>query len=181
MKHVITMSMTLLLTAVMLGFISCSPNDESFTPETELPPSEPGQSGTPENPDQPEDDDNSDNIVNHDIVVRVGGHSFSATLENTETGNAFAAMLPMTLDMTEMNGNEKYHYLSVNFPTDSYRPGTIQNGDLMLYGTNCIVLFYETFSSSYSYTKLGKINSPSELSSILGTGNVTVTFEIDKK
>ena len=49
----------------------------------------------------------------------------------------------------------------------------------MLYGSNCIVLFYETFSSSYSYTRIGRLDNPSGLASDLGRGNVSVTFEID--
>ena len=85
----------------------------------------------------------------------------------------------MTVTMNELNGNEKYHYLSENLPTDSYRPGTIRNGDLMLYGSNCVVLFYETFALSYSYTRIGQLDNPSGLASALGQGNVSVTFEIN--
>lgn len=80
--------------------------------------------------------------------------------------------------MSEMNGNEKYHYLSENLPTDSYRPGTIQTGDLMLYGSSCVVLFYETFSSGYSYTRLGQIDNPKGLAAALGGGDVSVRFEV---
>lgn len=117
--------------------------------------------------------------MNRNITIRVGDRSFVATLEDNATARAFNSLLPMTITMNEMNGNEKYYYLSKNLPTNSYRPGTIRNGDLMLYGSNCLVLFYETFSSSYSYTRLGQIDDPSGLSSVLGRGNVTVTFEIN--
>ena len=117
--------------------------------------------------------------MNRNITVRVGDYSFSVTLEDNATARAFTALLPMTVTMNEMNGNEKYHYLSENLPTDSYRPGTIRNGDLMLYGSSCVVLFYETFSSSYSYTHIGRLDKPSGLASVLGRGNVNVTFEIN--
>ena len=84
----------------------------------------------------------------------------------------------MTVDMSELHGNEKYYYLSNGLPTASSNPGTIRTGDLMLYGSTCVVLFYETFSSSYTYTRLGRITNPSGLASALGSGGVNVTFEI---
>ncbi len=111
------------------------------------------------------------------INIIIGSKTFTATLADSETGEAFAALLPLTITMNELNGNEKYHYLSSSLPTAAYQPGTIHAGDLMLYGNNCVVLFYETFNSSYSYTRLGSIDDPSGLASALGSGNVSVRFE----
>lgn len=111
------------------------------------------------------------------ISVIVGNKTFTATLADSETGRAFAQLLPMTITMNELNGNEKYHYLDSSLPTDSYQPGTIQAGDLMLYGNNCVVLFYKTFSSSYSYTRIGALDNPAGLAEALGSGNVSVRFE----
>ena len=111
------------------------------------------------------------------INIIIGSKTFSATLADSETGEAFAALLPLTVTMNELNGNEKYHYLSSYLPTDSYQPGTIHAGDLMLYGNNCVVLFYETFNTSYSYTRIGAIDNPSGLAEALGVGNVSVRFE----
>ena len=111
------------------------------------------------------------------INIIVGSKTFTATLADSETGEAFAALLPLTVTMNELNGNEKYHYLSSSLPTAAYQPGTIHAGDLMLYGNNCVVLFYETFNTSYSYTRLGAIDNPSGLAAALGSGNVSVRFE----
>ena len=110
------------------------------------------------------------------ITITVNGTSFDAVLADSETGRAFAELLPLTITMTELNGNEKYHYLDGSLPTDSYKPGTIETGDLLLYGNNCVVLFYETFSSGYSYTRIGKLTSADGLKAAVGTGNVSVTF-----
>ena len=111
------------------------------------------------------------------IKIIIGSKAFSATLADSETGEAFAALLPLTITMNELNGNEKYHYLSSSLPTAAYQPGTIHAGDLMLYGNNCVVLFYETFNTSYSYTRIGAIDDPSGLAAALGSGNVSVRFE----
>ena len=111
------------------------------------------------------------------INVIIGSMTFTATIDDTETGRAFYNMLPMTLNMTELNGNEKYCYLDNSLPTASYHPGTINAGDIMLYGSSCVVLFYETFSSGYSYSRIGAIDNPSGLAQALGSGNVSVIFD----
>jgi len=81
--------------------------------------------------------------------------------------------------MVELNGNEKYVELSRSLPTAASNPGTIHNGDLMLYGSSTLVLFYKTFSTSYSYTKLGRIYDVTALAATLGTSNVIVSFELE--
>jgi hypothetical protein len=81
--------------------------------------------------------------------------------------------------MVELNGNEKYYDLPNDLPTALTNPGTIKNGDLMLYDSKTLVLFYETFSTSYSYTKLGTMEDAAGLASALGSGNITVTFDVE--
>ena len=54
----------------------------------------------------------------------------------------------------------------------------IHTGDLMLYDSDCLVLFYESFSSGYSYTRLGSVDDSSGLAAALGRGNVEVSFQI---
>lgn len=104
---------------------------------------------------------------------------FTATLYNNLTAAAFIKELPLTIHMTELNGNEKYYDLPSSLPKNASNPGTIQAGDLMLYGNRTLVLFYKTFDTSYSYTKLGRINDPSGLAAALGSGDVTVTIEFE--
>jgi len=112
------------------------------------------------------------------IRISIGTTSFVATTYENATTKAFIALLPLTVTMNEMNGNEKYNYLSGSLPNSPANPSTINTGDLMLYGSNCIVLFYETLSTSYSYTQIASIDNPSGLKTALGSGNPTVIFEL---
>jgi hypothetical protein len=112
------------------------------------------------------------------MKIKIGSGTFTATLEENATATAFKAMLPMTINMTELNGNEKYYRLSGKLPTKPSNPGKIENGDLMIYGANTLVLFYKSFPTSYSYTRLGRINDPAALDAAVGSGNVAVTFEL---
>lgn len=122
---------------------------------------------------------NDNNTMSNKIRIKVGTSVFNATLSDNATAAAFKALLPMTISMTELNGNEKYSNLASSLPTNASNPKTIQNGDLMMYGANTLVLFYKTFSTSYSYTKLGRIDDTSGLAAALGSGNVAVTFELE--
>jgi hypothetical protein len=111
-------------------------------------------------------------------MITIGTNTFTATLYNNATVAAFKERLPTTINMRELNGNEKYFDLPDNLPANASNPGTIQAGDLMLYGSNTLVLFYKSFSTSYSYTKLGRIDDVDGLATALGSGNVTVRFEL---
>ena len=117
-------------------------------------------------------------FMNDTLIIKIGVREFTATLLDNPTATAFKAMLPLTIDMTELNGNEKYFDLSKSLPTNASNPRKINTGDLLLYGSNTLVLFYKTFSTSYSYTKLGKIDNPSGLAEVLGRGNAVVTIEL---
>ena len=120
--------------------------------------------------------DNSDTVTEQEIRISVGGQSFTAILADTKAAEEFAALLPLTMNMSELNGNEKYYYLDESLTTDSKVPDMIHTGDIMLFGSNCIVLFYEDFSTSYSYTPIVHIEDTNGLESALGSGNVTISF-----
>jgi hypothetical protein len=113
------------------------------------------------------------------IKIRIGSKNFIAVLDDNATAAAFKALLPMTVEMTELNGNEKYARLSGNLPTKAANPGTIQTGDLMIYGSKMLVLFYKTFPTSYEYTRLGRVKDTTGLAEAVGSAAVTVTFAVD--
>ena len=113
------------------------------------------------------------------IWMAVGERSFAVTLADNEAARAFVSQLPLTLDMPDLNGNEKHQKLPKALPTNVTRPGTIRNGDLMLWGADTLVVFYLTFDSPYSYTRLGRIEDAAALPQALGRGQVRVTFAKD--
>jgi hypothetical protein len=108
--------------------------------------------------------------------MTVGERRFSVTLADNEAARAFAAMLPLTLDMPDLNGNEKHVKLPKALPASASRPGTIRNGDLMLWGADTLVVFYVTFDSPYSYTRLGRVDDAAALPQVLGPGQVRIVF-----
>ena len=113
----------------------------------------------------------------NEMKITVNGTEFSAKFSDTKAAEEFKAMLPLALDMSELNGNEKYNYLDIKLSVESENVGHINSGDIMLYGSNCIVLFYESFSTPYSYTRIGRIDDPSGLKNAVGKGGVTVEFK----
>jgi len=111
--------------------------------------------------------------------MTVGDKRFAITLEDNDSTRALAQLLPLTLDMAELHANEKYASLPQRLPARAARPGTIRNGDLMLYGNDTLVIFYQTFESAYAYTRLGRVDSPDQLVETLGNGIVSVHFTLD--
>lgn len=178
-----TMKQILLLLSIVwpiyMGIQSCDPNNKTLADGTEQPLAPPTDEGN--NKENENNTENTDTTtMNRNMIISIGDTHYTATLEDSPTAKAFIALLPMSVTMTEMNGNEKYYNLSKKLPTETFRPDTIHSGDLLLWGTNTVVLFYKTFSSSYSYTRLGKIDDPERLATALGKGNVKVSFSIQQ-
>ena len=116
---------------------------------------------------------NNSNEVIKSVKAIINGKEYVINLEDNETANSFANLLPQELNMSELNGNEKYIYLDTALPTNSLNPKRINAGDVMLYGDNCLVIFYKSFDTSYSYTKIGHINNLPNL----GNDSILVKFE----
>ena len=113
------------------------------------------------------------------LRIQIGDKNFTGTLYDNETTREWIKQMPLSISMKELNGNEKYCYLNQTLPTKEEKVENIKSGDLMLYGSNCIVLFYKNFTTTYSYTKLGTITNPSDLEKAVGTGNISILFSID--
>lgn len=161
--------LALFFIGIMAGPRSACTTDNTLTP---------GTPDTTNGGNNPADTTGSQPLGSQ-LKITVGSATFTATLFNNATVTAFKARLPMTVSMSELNGNEKLYNFPSSLPTNAANPGTIQTGDLMLYGSNTLVLFYKTFPTSYSYTRLGRISNPSGLAAALGAGSATVTFALE--
>lgn len=113
------------------------------------------------------------------MTLTIGTYTFTILPEKNETSAALLEHLPLQLDMRELNGNEKYFYLPFSLPSNPVSPGEIHAGDVMLYGNDCLVVFYESFPTSYRYTRIGRIEDPSLLREACGAGGVQMTFTAD--
>lgn len=162
--------------AVLLALSACAATPTSNVDN--IPPTAQTQENysTPVEPDGPENAASGIPVSKTTLTVMVGGQEFTVTLADNESARRLVDLLPLTLDMSELNGNEKFFYLDTELPADPCQPGQINAGDLMLYGDNCLVLFYESFTSGYSYTRLGSVDDPVGLAQALGGGEVEVTF-----
>ncbi|MES2787013.1 MAG: cyclophilin-like fold protein [Pseudomonadota bacterium] len=108
--------------------------------------------------------------------MTAGDRRFAVTLADTAAARAFAQQLPITLEMEDLNANEKHVSLRGALPASASRPGTIRTGDLMLYGNNTLVVFYRTFDSAFSYTRIGRVDDPAGLADALGPRNIRLAF-----
>ena len=111
------------------------------------------------------------------MQMKVGDKEYSVVLSDNHTTKALQEILPMTIKMTEFNGNEKYYQLRETLPSRPEHIGQIKTGDVMLFGDDCLVVFYKDFKTTYSYTRIGHIENAADLEQMLGRGSVTVTFE----
>ncbi|MBR4015313.1 MAG: hypothetical protein IKI88_03805 [Anaerotignum sp.] len=110
------------------------------------------------------------------MTLQIGENTFSVTLEANETTEALLELLPLTCSMSELNGNEKFAYLPQSLPKKEYSPGEIHAGDILLYGDDCLVLFYQSFPTSYRYTYIGHIDNIEGLAQLDGAGDITANF-----
>ena len=125
----------------------------------------------PSDDNKNEESDKMDSVENINVIIN--SQTYSATIEDNETARAFINLLPQEFDMEELNSNEKYVYMDHSLPTNSMNPRHIVAGDIMLYGRDCLVIFYKSFETNYSYTKIGHIDNLPDL----GIDDVTVKFQ----
>lgn len=114
------------------------------------------------------------------IKLSVNNHDFDVKLENNSATNELVKKLHegnITIEAKEYGGFEKVGDLGFSLPANDEQMST-SPGDIVLYQSNQISLFYG--GHSWSYTKIGKIQSDNlnDLKSILGSGNVNMVLSL---
>lgn len=112
------------------------------------------------------------------VLIQIDGQELAAKLYDNETTRALIELFPLEIQMNDLNSNEKYFYLPESLPTHPESVGDINAGDIMLYGSDCLVLFYESFPTSYRYTRLGYIENASDLREWVGDADVQMMFRM---
>ena len=113
------------------------------------------------------------------VKVKVGNETFNGVLYDNPTSKALMKRMPISYKMSDLNKNEKYKYLSYSLPANEKKVKKIKAGDIMLYGDDCLVVFYKSFKTSYEYTPIGRITNAKNLKKAAGKGKVTI--KISKK
>lgn len=112
------------------------------------------------------------------ISIQIQDQNFPAVLASTQAADELYGMLeqgPITIHAHSYGGFEQVGDLGRKL-TAADRQTTTEPGDLVLYQSNQIVLFYG--SNSWAYTRLGYIEKPKGLAEILGSGDVTYTLSL---
>lgn len=112
------------------------------------------------------------------ITLKTENAEYEAVLYDNSTVKELIKSFPMTITMSDLHENEKYYNLSKRFTTSSESVSTVNKGEIMLFGDNCLVIFYKSFSTYYKYTRLGYIKNSDDLEKSFGKGDIRITFEV---
>ncbi|MGG5373058.1 cyclophilin-like fold protein [Enterococcus sp. AZ196] len=108
------------------------------------------------------------------LRLQVNGNELQIEWETNPTAKKLQQLLPKKFTMQDLHQNEKYYDLPENLPSEAKKVGKIEAGDIMLYGERTLVVFYQSFDTSYSYTRVGRIVNNQQLIEQLGNAQVEV-------
>ncbi len=94
-----------------------------------------------------------------DLRVTIDGKQYTATSESTKAAENFLNNLPLSLEMIEINENEKRGYTYFKLATDAKKLGKVEIGDILLSGDSYVIIATKTFKTSDKYTKIGHIQN----------------------
>ena len=116
---------------------------------------------------------NKDNQSGEEIMkLEIDGNALDVSWNNNASINALNEIKPLTINMHLYGDFEQVGSIGQSIVSDDKEIKT-KPGDIVLYSSNQIVVFFGT--NTWSYTKLGHINlSDSELKILLNKTSVTL-------
>lgn len=125
------------------------------------------------NKDNQSEDEITDNIPEEEIMkLEIDKNVLDVTWNDNASVTALNEIKPLTINMHLYGGFEQVGYIGESIVSDDKKI-TTKPGDIVLYSSNQIVVFFAT--NTWSYTKLGHINlSENELNTLFNKNNVTL-------
>ena len=112
------------------------------------------------------------------LKITVGDYELLATFEDNSSAEEFKNLLaqgPVTVEMDDYGGFEKVGSLGTTL-TRNDQQITTEPGDVILYQGSQITIYYGT--NTWSFTRLARIDDPTDLKAKLGEGTVQITFSL---
>lgn len=129
----------------------------------------------------PQDDNQTtkeDETANMELTLKINDIEVDVIWTDNDSVRALKNLAKdgLTINMSKYGGYEQVGSIGSTLPSSDTRI-TTNPGDIVLYSSNQIVIFYD--SNTWSYTKLGHINlSKSELVDLLGDEDVVITLTL---
>lgn len=162
----------LLLAVTFLVLTSCGKSNSTHTPTTD----EPSTTITiPSDDNSTTKEDETETIK---LTLKIDDIEVDVIWADNDSVNALKNLAKdgLTINMSKYGGFEQVGSIGFTLPSSDTRI-TTSPGDIVLYSSNQIVIFYD--SNTWSYTKLGHINlSKSELTDLLGDEDVVITLTL---
>lgn len=165
-------SFILLIILFLISLTSCGNLNSTPTPTTDEP------STTITAPSDDNQTTKEDETANMELTLKIDGIEVDVIWADNDSIKALKNLVKdgLTINMSKYGGFEQVGSIGSTLPSVDTRI-TTNPGDIVLYSSNKIVIFYD--SNTWSYTKLGHINlSKSELTDLLGDEDVVITLNL---
>jgi len=109
------------------------------------------------------------------LVLQLENEKVPIIVSNTKIVNDMSVYIPFDVTFNELNGNEIYAELPFSIDASPERVKEVKAGDVMLFGSSTLVIFYETHRTDYQYTKIGKVSDISQIDRLRQFLTATIT------
>ncbi len=114
--------------------------------------------------------DNKKYIKDDEMKLLIDDQELNVVWKDNDSVKKLKELLPLTINMHQYGGFEQTGYIGQSI-TSNDQDIDVVPGDIVLYSSDQISVFYN--SSSWSYTRLGHINlTKSELNTLLNKSSV---------